>query len=1418
MESWQKQIQSETLFKIAASIAILTASLVVLSMIDSKKLTTALASITFLFVDLIGSMTALEKFVNASGNVFQSGKLITLMTGMSIAILILSSAMVKLSGIDWDGIGKGLLSIATLSAILVASSVGLTNVSGGLIRTATGLVIFSVAINVLSNAVDKLGSLDTESLIKGLVSVGVLCTELALFMKATDLNKMGILKSTGIVILSSSLLILSSAVKSFSELNVESLTKGLASVGIILAELALFMKATGNTKNMISMSTGLTILASSMLIFGKAIEQISKNSWEDLGKGLLTLAGSLTSVTLAVNLMPKDMMTKSVGLIGVATSMVILSQALNSFGSMSIEEIGKGLLTLAGSLTAISVALIAMKGSISGAAALLTVSSALLIFLPVLKTMSSMSVGEIAAGLITLAGVFAIFGVAGLALKPLVPTLISLSGAIALFGVGCLAVGAGVLAFSVGLTSLAVSGTAAAASLVVIISSIASLIPMIFEQIGNGIVKLAEVISKGAPAIADAFIALVLAVVDSLVETLPELLKGLGTLLDSILDFLIEYVPVLGNALVDLFIMALKVLDARMPEIVEAGISVINSLLKSLSDAFGGFDPSTVTKAMGSITMLVAIFGILAGASYVAKQAIKGAASMLVVMGIITAIFVALSSLPVETVEGIALSLSAVLLSLSASMAIISVIPVQGAATGVAGMAVVVAGLTAVLTALGGIAQIPGVKWLIGEGAGILGQIGNAIGSFAGNIIAGFATGVSSSFPQIGQDLADFMNNAKPFFEGLNSIDSSSLTGVAALASSILILTASNILDGLTSWLTGGNALLNFGLELAQFAPYFRAYYDSIKGIDGSVVEASANAALSLAKFADNVPNSGGIASWFAGDNTLSAFADELMKFGPKLKAYAESVSGLPIDVVTNSANAAMAMSELANNLPNLGGVVSWFTGDNGLAKFGEELAKFGPKLKEYANSVTGIPSDVVLSSANAAKALSELANNLPNTGGIVSWFTGDNDIGSFGDDLVIFGKSMNDYYVSISKVDFSVVSSATRAFRSIVELVEDMSGVDPSGFVNFSYSLGAIGSDGVNTFLNAFKDAYVDAEEIGRKLSNSVIGAIVDSLKNKKGEVQNNARTLAKSLTDTLKNTFNNQKQSVVSSITKLVSSVIEEANTVLDRSMYGFHTKGSNMMSSLSNGITSNSYKPANALTNIGSSLSSYISAYNWEFNEAGSNMMIGLANGMYRSQWIATSAAASAAEAALKAAERRLDINSPSKEFEWIGEMSDKGMALGFDKYSYLVENSSEKVGNTLYTGLQYVMAKVNTMLSDELDVMPTITPVMDLTNVSNGVRSINSMFGVQNGLTYGNNENVSSINIGNRTNQLNDVTNKDVVMALSKMNQKIEALSSMDIPLVIEGDRLILDGKEIGQSVEKYIVLKQMGRSAAKGRRN
>jgi len=582
LEAWQSSLKAGVLLKIAISIGILAAALAVLASIDSDKLIGALVAITTLFIELFGSMAIFSKIMAGSG--FKSmGKMAMAMIGISAAVLILSSALKKLSDLDWEGIEKGLIAIGALMGMLIATTKILSANTGGMIKGASGFILFAVAINVLASAVEKLGAIDVVSLGKGLLAVGVLMTELALFMRATDLNKMGITKGIGILLLATSMTILASAVKKLSEIDLGALAKGLVAMGVLLTELALFINMTPDAKRVISTSVGLVILGAAMLIFASAIEKMGNLSLEQIGKGLLTMAGALTIITVALNLLPKNnILLTGASLILVASALVILSKALETMGGMTWEEIAKGLVVLAGSLTIIAVAMMFMTGALPGAAAMLVVAGALAILAPVLKTLGSMSLSEIGKGLLALAGVFAVIGVAGLLLAPLTPIILALAAAIALFGIGCLAVGAGMLAFSAGLTALAIAGTAGTAALVAAVTAIIGLIPFLLEQIGYAIIAFAGVITEGMPAIMEAIEALFSGLIKLIGELAPPLILTVLEFILELLTKLVEYVPQFVDAGMKIIIGFLEGIANNIAGVVKAGIDIVLNFLDGI--------------------------------------------------------------------------------------------------------------------------------------------------------------------------------------------------------------------------------------------------------------------------------------------------------------------------------------------------------------------------------------------------------------------------------------------------------------------------------------------------------------------------------------------------------------------------------------------------------------------------------------------------------------------------------------------------------------------------------------------------------------------------------------------------------------------------------------------------------------------
>ena len=536
-EAYQSQLKAGTLLKIAGAIAILTASVLVLSLIDSDKLNSSISAMTALFTELVISMTL---FTKLSGSLKGALTTSVMMIAMAAAIAILAGSMKALSTLDWEGIAKGVVGIGALAAIVVASANLMSSDTKQMIKGTVGLVLFAAAIKVLASACKDLSGLSWEELGKGLAGVGALLAELAIFMNVAKFGGKAISTGIGILVL----------------------------------------------------SAGIKVLASACADFGVM-------SWDVIGRGLTAMAGALAAVVIAVRLMPKNMMALGTGLVLVGGALLIVANALRNMGGMSWEEIGKGLAAMGGSLLVLAVGLKAMKKTLSGAAALLVASAALAVLAPVLSLLGAMSWEGIAKSLITLAGAFTVIGVAGAVLGPLVPAIIGLAGALALIGVSVLGVGVGLATAATGFAALATVGAAGAmavgAALTVIITSIIGVIPVIAEKIGEAIITFCQVIIEGAPAVGEAFLTILTTIINVLVESIPKVVAGVLSILTSVLKLIAEYTPQIISAVVDVLLACLRGIADNIQKVVETGIEIVTEFLAGISEKLpdviqAGFD------------------------------------------------------------------------------------------------------------------------------------------------------------------------------------------------------------------------------------------------------------------------------------------------------------------------------------------------------------------------------------------------------------------------------------------------------------------------------------------------------------------------------------------------------------------------------------------------------------------------------------------------------------------------------------------------------------------------------------------------------------------------------------------------------------------------------------------------------------
>ena len=978
LEAYQNSLKADILQKIAIAIGILAASIFVISSIDADALDHSLGAMGVMFGELMGSLYAFSKMSPELSGVIKS---VGLMIGMSIAIGILAGAMKTVSSLDWEGVAKGLLGVGALMGELF------------------------LFLNGMDNMVDT----------KGLTS-----TAFAMILIGTSMK------------------IFASAMKDFGTMNWDEIGKGLASIGALLGEMAIFSMLAGNSSGMISTGVGMIAIAAAMKILYSALKDFGSMNWDEIGRGLAVMGGALVELAWAGQ-MAKGSFGGAMSLLGAVTAMAIMVPVLKSFAGMSWDEIGRGLTVMGVALAELAIGLTLMTGTVSGAGALIIAAGALLLLVPVLQSLGSMSWGEIVKGLATLAGAFTVIGLAAFILMPLVPTILALAGAIALFGVATLGIGAGLTLIGIGITSiataLAAGATAIVAGLAAIIGGIVELIPTVVLGLGDAILALCTVIKECAPAI-----------VDTIFVVLAEVCTSLST-----------YIPIIGNALFDILIGALDILTQRMPELIAAAVNVISAFFTGIVDALSGMDTS----------------GLLKG---------------IIGFAIVTALTYALSGLA-------------------------ALIP--SAMVGVLGVGALIAEIALVVAAIGALAQIPGLSWLIEEGGNFLQTIGTAIGQFVGGLIGGIAEGATSTLPQVGQNLTDFMTNAQGFITGIQNVDPTMLESVKTLADAILTLTGAGLLDAITSWLTGGSSLSQFAEDLVPFGTAMKNYAAEVSGIDSASIDASVTAAKGLVAVAEAIPSDG-----MFGTDGIDDFGRNLVSFAKSMKKYGDEVVDMDYFAVLNSVAAARGLVQVARLIPDDGTF-----GTDGIDNFGDNIVDFGKALKKYSEKVAEVSHASILSSVVSVRALVSAINSL----------TGLDASG-----IADFKKAIND----LSKINVNgVVKAFDGASSKLSGIGSKMIDSVAKGLKSRGSALTAAANDMVKLLVTALDNTVSKFEKAGIKFATELASGITK------------------------------QRARVNSAILTLITAAV----TNLRGYYTSFHTAGSYLVSGFANGISANTYRAA-------------------------------------------------------------------------------------------------------------------------------------------------------------------------------------------------------------------------------------------------
>lgn len=1324
-EEYQKTLKAKTLLTIASAIAILTASIVVLSLINPKKLAVALGAITTMATELMAAMWIFNKI---DGDYTGAGKAAILMVGMSAAILILSSAVKKMSSLSWVELSKGLSGVTILLGELVAVSVILGNNDTKMVKGSVGIVLLAEAIKILSTACINISGLSWEELAKGLTGITVILGGLIAASMVLSENETKMIKgSVGMILLSAALKILTSVCSDFGAMSWEEIAKGLVSVSALLAVLVgLSIELSNNGAKMTAGALGVVVLAGGLEIVADVCKQFSNMEWEQIGKGLAGVAGMLAALTIALKNMPKNILGIGVGLLAVAGALTIVSNVVTTLGDETDDNLSKGIISIAVLLAAVATALNCMNGTLSGSAALLVASAALAILCPVVKAFGDMKITEIGKSLLMLAGVFTVLGVTGLLIAPVVPGLLLLGASLTLIGVGAVACAAGLLLVATSISTLAVTGatqaTAAIGAISVFVSGLTSLIPDILAGIGDC-----------AVAIAECFYKLIVA--------------GLNTL--------IEYAPQIVSLAISLLVKILDTLSEHIPELVTSVVNFFASLFQSVIDALKTIDTETLINGIAGIGLLTALMVALAACALLAPAAMVG----------------------------------------------------------VVAVGVVIAELTLVISAIGALAQLPGLKWLLSEGAEILPMVGKAIGEFLGALIGAFAEYATDHLPNIATNLSDFITNLSPFIDGLSTIEPTAMEGAKALAETLLLLTAASLLDSLAKFLGGGVDYDQLAKDLKAYGKAVVAFSNATKGkVDGDSVTVAANAGKVLAELQKSIPRSGGWAQKIMGEKDMSAFSDGITAFGDAIVAFSNTIvqnGGIDKNAVDNAAKCGEIMAALNDKIPAQGGVWQCFIGEKNLSTFGSNIKDFGNAMVEFSNTVSsnGAINDAAITNAkNIGDLMVQLNKAVPEQGGFMSWITGSTDLDDFGENIVAFGGALVNFSNNVSgKISDDAVNAADNAGQMMVNLQKQISGLNDDSFdcldslgsaletwgshlSNYSANISGIDTAQLGTVTDEISTLYSFVSQM-TSFDASGLSQFTASL--------NNIGTIS---LDNFVSAFGDAGEKASSVITTFIDNMIGK----VDGRKQKWETSGRNAMVAYRKGISDKKEEVSSTASDIAQTSIDKISDYRNNFYNVGQYLIEGMANGIDDASNKAVLAVRRMAKKLPQIAKIILQIHSPSKVFDKLGEYVPEGFAGGVIRGSKAVYDTIKTMSNTVIDKAGSMMSLISDVLSLDLDYEPTITPVVDMSKVTGSMDTINSMLNKNPLMFTGVSTNAMNSIVKRRNNQNG---NSDVIEAIDRLAKNINQTPGNTYNVNgITYD----DGSNIASAVEQIVRAATIGR--------
>mgnify|MGYP003287121244 CR=1 FL=1 len=1358
------------LVALSASIAIIAGAMKSLSGVDEdamKKAGMAIGYIALIIAALIAATRFAGPNIDGVGSMFLK---------LSAALLILAILTKIVGKMQPDALQNGTKAIIAFGAIVIGlmAATRLIGDSKNVEKIGEAIYGVSKAIALLALVAIVLSWVNPENLQTGVKAILAFGVMIVVLMAATKLisGSRNVDKIGGAILgVSKAIALLALVAIVLSYVKPERLESGIKAIlafGVIILALMAAVKLIGGAKNAADLGKSILYVAAAIGVLGLVATLLGLVSENVLKRGITCVAAFATMVGLLVLVSKNAKNAKFAYLIVLTTAIVAMAGVVVALSFLDQNK---------------------MSGAV------IALSTLMIVFALLAKATNSLKAGKgwgkVAITLGILTGIIAVLGLLLWLLGDINPEN-SIGNAMALSVL--LGVLTGVCYLILGMTKTFKANKTTTKAIYTILATLGAL-TLVVAAIGAVIYMMQGVPFKQA--------------IGSVVA-LSLMLGALVVAVEILSKFKVNFTnAALGAAA--LLLMAIPLI--AFVGVLAAMQGVENALPNVLA----------LTVLTTALTLLLIPLSIVGGMAMSGTTFVGIAALLLMAIPLIAFVGILAAMQGIQNAEQNVNLLNRLLVVLTGVMVVLSVIGPLAlvGAVAMAAMTLVVAAIGAFIIAVGAIFQkFPQLESFIDTGIPILEKIAYGLGSIVGHLIAGFSEAVMTSLPAIGLCLSEFFVNATPFIEGMKLVDSDVLVGVGILAASILALVVADVINGISAFLSGGESFSRLGTELSKFAINALPFFTIVSSIKPEVmhgVKSLADTIMTLT--ASNILE--GLTSWFTGGTSFEKFGNDLASLGSGVKSFADSVSDLDQTTLERTDIAATIikkLSEAAQAIPKTGGFWQSLFGENSLAGFATGIKDVGSALRTFVSD-EGVGSkfgqaqvDIIDFACQAIQNLAESAEAIPKTEGFWQSMFGNNSLSKFGDEIKEVGVALRTFVGSdgvgtfgqeqVNTVDFAC--QAINKFADAAEAIGNNTGfwdklfggnlkdlanqLQPvgQGLKTFSDALNGVSVTNISAGANSIKtlaEAVSVLPEDSARLSNfanhlPTVSHQISKYYKTLAEVTPIEQVLAESKVQTvLESCAKLDDERLISAASKIENLVfaftemkrvtpaitsgffdalnglgdlsIDAIAEALDVKNFDVHEVGIQLVDTLCSGIAASihhitdlSIDAMEAFVNGASEQStvakeqfavialyccSALSESITSFFNAGFSVVSGFASGIGFYTYIATSAARSMAKAAADAAEEELDINSPSKVFRAIGYSVPEGFSAGIDALSGMVNRSSVKMADTAVDGVKSSIARIADIITSDVDTQPTIRPVFDLSDIRSGAMELDNMLG-------------------------------------------------------------------------------------------